>query len=485
MKAFITKSNWLIAQQCLSKAWFTLRAEPEMPSESERFRMEQGQEVGKVARDIYPRGTMISAAEGMTSADVTQARIADVTLDTLFEAEFRAGSLIARADILVRHGAGWHVLEVKSSFSDTSSMNGLVDDLAYTVMVLRRAGLQVEKASLLLLSRQYRFGGEAQTLFDEVDKTNDVNVRAVDFNRNADGVVQALFGDSQPAAVLLSACRDCDFFESDCLGVGLTHTVLELPGLHHTKLKRLSSLGIVDLSKIPSDLALNECQESAKAAAVSGAAVVKLGLRSALAAVSWPCHYLDFETVALVLPLCDGHGCHRQMLTQFSIHHRDGFGSELGHQEYLAEATRDCERELALELIEALGDSGAIIVYSHFEGTRIRALRDAFPDLIPKLQAILDRLLDLLPIIRDYIYHPEFKGSFSIKKVLPALVPDLSYKGLSIADGDTAITRFARMARGEISGDAVLTTRKELLNYCRMDTLAMVRLHERLSELAT
>ena len=135
-------------------------------------------------------------------------------------------------------------------------------------------------------------------------------------------------------------------------------------------------------------------------------------------------------------------------------------------------------------MIEKLGDRGSIIVYSSFEETRIKALRDAFPDLEKRLQAILRRLKNLLPVIEDHIYHPDFRGSFSIKKVLPALVPDLSYAGFEVADGDTAITRFARMARGEISGDAVEVTRQQLLDYCKMDTLAMVRLHETLCLLA-
>lgn len=139
---------------------------------------------------------------------------------------------------------------------------------------------------------------------------------------------------------------------------------------------------------------------------------------------------------------------------------------------------------LVMALIENLGDHGSIVVYSNFEETRIKALRDGFPDLAERLQAILDRLKDLRPVIEDYVYHPDFGGSFSIKRVLPALVPDLSYEGLNVADGDTAITRFARMARGEISGAAVQVTRQQLLDYCKMDTLAMVRVHETVYQLS-
>ncbi len=117
--------------------------------------------------------------------------------------------------------------------------------------------------------------------------------------------------------------------------------------------------------------------------------------------------------------------------------------------------------------------------------TRIKALRAAFPDLAEPLDAILGRLADLLFYVTEFVYHPDFKGSFSIKKVLPVLVPGLSYKGLAVADGDTAITRFARMARGEIVGEDVELTRRQLLEYCERDTFAMLRLHEMLQEISS
>lgn len=241
------------------------------------------------------------------------------------------------------------------------------------------------------------------------------------------------------------------------------------------------------MSDVPDDLKLNEKQQRAKESALSGKICVEAGLKNALNTIAWPCYYLDFETVVTVLPLYPGHACHQQVPTQFSIHRRDHINSEVRHSEYLADAPKDCQRELAEALIGALGQQGSIIVYTGFEKTRIEALQRLLPDLNRPLQAILERLVDLHPIIVDYVYHPDFRGSFSIKKVLPALVPDpdLSYQNLAIHDGDTAITRFARMARGEIAGDAMAKTRLELLEYCKLDTFAMVRLHDTLVRMAS
>lgn len=484
MKETLSKSDWLTAGQCSTMAWHALRTPPATQNEADRFRMEQGQEIGALARQLYPGGIFVSKTNEKTAADFTKELIADSAIVTLFEAAFHVTPFVAKADILTRQNGAWHVLEVKSSFSDTSKIKELVEDLAYTVFVLKRAGQQIAKASLVLLSRTFRRGDGPKILFEIIDKTEETNARVVEFEAAADSVAHALFADAQPTPRLVSACRSCMFFDDKCLGSGLAHTVLEIPGLHHTKLKRLSAASIVDLSNVPDDLNLNERQARARDSALSGHMVVETGLAAALASIEWPCHYLDFETVATVLPVYNGHGCHRQTLTQFSIHHRDSMDSEPRHSEYLADATKDCERELAEFLIQKLGDRGSILVYSNFEETRIKALRDGFPDLADRLQPILNRLKNLLPIIEAHIYHPDFKGSFSIKKVLPALVPNLSYEGLNVKDGDTAITRFARMARGEISGAAVELTRRQLLDYCKMDTLAMVRLHETVYQLS-
>ena len=208
-----------------------------------------------------------------------------------------------------------------------------------------------------------------------------------------------------------------------------------------------------------------------------------VGLAHALADIKWPCHYLDFETVATTLPLYDGYGCHEQVLTQFSIHHRDSLDAEPSHSEYLASAEESPERAVAEHMIQALGVRGAIIVYSSFEQTRIKARGARFRDLSLPLTAIETRLVDFEKIIRNHIYHPAFGGSFSLKKVMPALVTDISYDDLAVRDGSAAIAMFAQMARGEV--EDVDEARRNLFAYCKTDTLVMVRLHGIVARMAT
>lgn len=485
MKDTISKSDWLTAQKCVAMSWYALRADSSPPTEAELFRMKQGQEIGSLARQLYPKGNLVPQSVGQSSAEITSALLIDPVTQVLFEATATSGAFVAKADIIERLNSGWHVLEVKSSFSDTDKIKDLIDDLAYTMFVFQLSGVPVIKASLVLLSRSYRHGEGPAQLFEVVDQTDTVLARAIEFNLAAKARTAELFSFVPPPGKLVSACRDCDAFSTLCLGVGIEHSVLEIPKLHYKKLSRLSDSGIIDLDSLPGDMGLNETQQRAVKSATSGTLLVEKGLNAALQSITWPCHYLDFETVATVMPLYPGHGCHEQILTQFSIHHRDRIDVQPTHSEYLADAFKDCQRELAEALIAALGPQGSILVYSGFERTRITALQKLFPDLAGSLQAILVRLVDLLPLISGYLYHPDFRGSFSIKQVLPVLVPDLSYQELAIHDGDMAITRFAQMARGEISAEEISLTRLQLLHYCKLDTLAMVRLHEILLKLAS
>jgi hypothetical protein len=481
----VTKADWLTALACESMAWRTARSAPLPPDESDRFRMQQGQEIGALARELYPDGVYIPLVPGQSAHEAARDFIAGSPRSTFFEVTALSPPFVAKSDILRRHDDGWHVIEVKSRFSDEpGELGSLTADLAYTVMVFKRVGFSIARASLMLLSRDYRFGDSSDRLFELVDMTTETEAQVAEFETAADQLAVALYRDEAPAPALVPACRNCVFFGDDCLGKGHAHTVLEIPNLSAKKLRRLSVENIVDLADVPEDLELNDRQQRARNAALNGEIIVHPALGLALSMIGWPCHYLDFETVATTLPLYAGHGCHQQVLTQFSIHHCNYIEGEPTHDEYLADPSRDCQRELAERLIACLGTEGTILVYSGFEKTRVRALKEGYPDLAGPLDAILDRLVDLLAYVSDFVYHPQFRGSFSIKAVLPVLVPDLSYDGLAIRNGDLAITRFARMARHEIAGPEIETIRQQLLDYCQRDTLAMVRVHQQLARLA-
>jgi len=146
----------------------------------------------------------------------------------------------------------------------------------------------------------------------------------------------------------------------------------------------------------------------------------------------------------------------------------------------LADPGQDCRRELAENLIRDCGSEGSIVVYTSFEKTIINALAGSFPDLKDEMERIVRRLVDLCDILRRNYYHPEFHGSYSIKKVLPVVVPDMGYENMAVDNGLDASALFAYMARGRYDREEAERVRDNLLEYCGVDTMAMVRLVQEL-----
>lgn len=193
---------------------------------------------------------------------------------------------------------------------------------------------------------------------------------------------------------------------------------------------------------------------------------------------TYPLHFLDFETIMPAIPLFDNTKSYMQLPTQFSLHRRNKPGTESEHFEFLAEAGTDPRRPFIEALIHQLGDKGTILVFSHFENTRLTAIVEEFPEYEQKINAIQERIIDLIvPFRKGYYYAPNMNGSNSIKDVLPALVPELGYDNLVIADGMTAVAAFQSLSY-ETDQDAIRQTRQQLLEYCKMDTLAMVKILE-------
>lgn len=473
----VTKSVFLNSRRCPTRGWFLRNLNrTAQASNGDLFRLEQGMEIGRLARTLYPTGTLISGPSLDAMATATKQFIA--TGQTLFEATFLVDDFVAKADVLQPHGSDWHVIEVKSSLADTDQLDAYTDDLSYTVMVAMQLGLRVAKASLMLISRSYQKGMPISQLFVEVDRTYEVQKRLPEFAAMWDEVQNATTGTERPLAVLNGLCRKCEFFDSECLGRDIANPLHQLPRLSGEAVTELGSQGIRRIEDVHADVQLSDIQRRVRDCVRTGRPFVGNSLRDELTRVQWPAFYLDFESVMTALPLYPGLAPFEQVLTQFSIHRCSAQGQIDDHSEFLADHARDCRRELAERLIADLGEEGSIVVYSPFELSRIKELAELFPDLGQRLAMIVERIFDLLPIIRGGYYDPEFYGSFSIKSVLPVLVPQLSYASLAI--GDAAISQFARLALNQYTDDEAAQVRKDLLEYCKLDSLAMVRLHEQL-----
>ena len=193
---------------------------------------------------------------------------------------------------------------------------------------------------------------------------------------------------------------------------------------------------------------------------------------------------MDFETYMLAVPEYDGHWPYRQVPFQFSMHRQDIEGGNVKHDYFLAE--NDCNPcpQFVERLLACLVTKGSIIVYNKtFENCRLNELKNDYPEYVETITAIQARIIDLMvPFRKKFLYHPAMQGSYSIKKVLPALLPELSYNDLAISDGGNASATFYNL-RYEPDVKKVATNRKDLLQYCKLDTWAMVKLVEKMREI--
>ncbi len=203
------------------------------------------------------------------------------------------------------------------------------------------------------------------------------------------------------------------------------------------------------------------------------------GLAAKLATLRYPIAFLDFETRNPAIPRFSGMHPFDHICFQFSLHMQSDPGAALEHVEFLATDAKDPRHEFIKSLCAALGENGSIVVYSSFESQRLSDLASWFPEFADRIGAIQARLFDLLPVVREHTYHPAYAGSYSIKSVLPALVPEMTYEGMSVANGQDAGLAWESLVREGSDHAERECIRKALLDYCALDTLALFRLIER------
>ncbi|MDA2939145.1 DUF2779 domain-containing protein, partial [Acidobacteria bacterium AH-259-A15] len=335
----------------------TSRPEPTL---GEKFRIEQGIEIGNRAKSLYPGGVLIDETTTASACARTRSAIDDPSISIIFEGAFLTGGVAARADILKRKDNQWHLVEVKSSVNDKEKF---IDDMAYTAMVLARCGLDISDVSLLLISRDFRLGMDNQQLFVEIDHTDEVLPRARQFEQQWQLVEETTSASQMPEPQLKFICRKCPLF-GECLGKDIDNHIFDIPRLSESKFDKLAQLGIVSIEDIPTSFPLTANQTIVWESVREKRPFVGDTLAVDLSKILWPAHYLDFESLMTGIPLYPDVAPYTQIPTQYSVHRCSGIGDVTDHFEYMADPTTDCRLELAQNLIGHLQGEGNIIVYS-------------------------------------------------------------------------------------------------------------------------
>ena len=271
-------------------------------------------------------------------------------------------------------------------------------------------------------------------------------------------------------------CRnpyECPFL-SYCTPPQPDYPVSRLPG-GGKAVWRLLEEGIDDIRDVPPGYLTSEAQEWVRRVTVAGSPELRPAAGEALRALPWPRYYFDFETVSFAVPVWPGTRPYQPLPFQWSCHVETGPG-ELEHREFLADGSGPPMRQCAETLLDALGEAGPVLVYTSYEGGVLQTLAGLYPDLAPRLEAVIARLYDLHPLVKANYYHPDMLGSWSIKAVLPTVAPDLDYGALGeVKDVKEASDSILEIMPQLTSKEPRGALGDDLMRYCTLDTLAMVR----------
>lgn len=495
---FFSKSRYCLAWQCPKLLWlskFKPELKPEDPSLQARF--EEGNVVGDLAMNLFGDFTEVTAYKDEGKLDLN--KMQELTrecvangVQNICEASFNYNGLYCAVDILRKEDDGYAIYEVKSS-THTSHIYAV--DIAYQKYVLEHCGLNIVGTYLICINSDYIRGEELNIdeLFQIIDMSDDVNNEYQNVPALLKKAEQIYSLKSEPDVDIGLHCRDpyeCAFW-GYCTKNLPTPNVFDLYRMGFEKAIKHYKQGQISYNDLMFDGGITNAKQLRQMLhqiSEQKPDIDKDGIRDFLDTLSYPIYFLDFETTQAVIPEYEGIKPYQQIPFQYSLHYIEYEGGPLLHKEFLAESGTDPRRAIAERLCEDIPQDVCVTAYNKgFECGRIKELAATFPDLSDHLMNIQSNIKDLLtPFQSGYYYNKAMGGSFSIKSVLPALFPDdpaLDYHNLEqIHNGGEAMSIFPKIKN--MSPDEAEETRYNLLQYCKLDTYAMVKVWEKLIEAA-
>lgn len=487
----LSKSSYLKGLQCekglyLYKYHFDWADEI---SESQEAIFKTGHNVGNLAQNLFPGG--VNASLNDRSKKAEQALLTQELIGKgekiIYEAAFIFDEVLVIADILVKgKNNRWKIYEVKSS-TQVKDIN--ISDAAVQYYVVSNYGLDIDDISIVYINNEYVRHGEldVEKLFSIFSVKDDASALQDSVALDIERFKKVLAKESIPRIDIGPYCFDP--YECGFIGYCWKHipdySVFNISGLKTDKKFELHNNGVTNIEDVPDDFPLSAGQRLQVDSHIEQKSFIdKKAIKEFLSSLTYPIYFLDFETIFPAIPLFDNSRPYQQIAFQFSLHKKESPESDIKHFEFLADALGDPRIPLIENLIKVTKGKGDIIVYNKaFEATRLREMAENFPEYGKQIENLHSRMQDLMiPFQKKHYYTPEMKGSYSIKAVLPALVPDLSYNSLEISDGGTASRAFESLYY-ENDEQRINEIRNQLLKYCEMDTLAMVRIFEIMGKL--
>jgi len=482
----LTKSNYLIGLQCPKYLWIKFNEDEKIPAPDAAtlHKFDEAHSVDKLAKKFFGAGMDIPTDDFMGNIRQTKELLAQRKL--LYGAGILYQHIYSRLDILnPTCDDAWDIIEVKSS-TKVKPVN--LDDVSFQKHCCEKAGLKIRKCFLMHVNKEYIKQGEVDPkgFFNVEDITAEVDAAIQGIEQRIDDMLKIVVSKRCPDISIGKQCKDpYQCLLKECCWKFLPSGNIFTLYYGGSKSSKLFEKGVYSIKDIPANVPLTERQRIQKECELTGKPYIyKDAIKTFLDTLSYPLHYLDFETFDPCIPIFDGTRPYQKISFQFSLHVIKDEGSEKKRYYFLADGIEDPRLKLLSSLENVLGDKGTIIVYKEsFEKNVLKELGEAFPDYKEWIDSVSGRIKDLLVPFQSFAYyHPSQKGSASIKSVLPVLT-EKSYEGMNITDGEDASLTFLEMAYGNISEEQREKIKEELKCYCCLDTEGMVLIVEKIKEL--
>lgn len=487
----LTKSDFVKFIQCTKYLWLYKHRKDLLPEEVDKNLQkifDEGYEVEKLANNLFPNAVN-AQVEGFGQSIAITLDLMRKKTPSIIQPTISANNLFCRGDIVKYNGDGsWDIYEVKSS---TEVKETHIYDLAFQKICFQKAGYRINKLHVIFVNKEYVRQGEINAneflKFEEVSEQVEYILK--EMGERIEEALETIKQKEEPNVRILKQCRtpyECTFLNYCWKDIPKSSIYDISRNLNETKLNMLIDEGIIRIKDIPDGVLKSEMDlKHHHVAKHDTVHIEKENIQTELNSLEYPLYFLDYETYSSAVPLFDGTCPYQQVPFQYSLHVQKEPGGPLEHYEYLAHEFEEPSRKLAEHLSKRIGEKGSVIVwYAPFEKGRNSEMGEMHPEFAEFFNNVNARVYDLMMIFKNgYYVHKDFYCSASIKKVLPVVVPELSYEHLGIKEGATALNSWGEMIKRDTPDERKEQIYNDLLKYCELDTLAMVKILEKLREI--
>ena len=488
-KIYLSKSKYCRAKQCNKILWLDkFKPEFAVQTASESV-LENGTEVGILARELFGEHKNIEFKDDLSQMIEETNFYMNSAPNIITEASFNYNNNFCSVDILKNDKDGLEIYEVKSS---TEVKDIYIDDVSYQVYVLLSLGYKVKSANIVYINSQYvRYGDlELDKLFNIKNVTEITLAKQDEIKTKIEEINDYMTRKNEEEKEIGMHCFEpyiCDYWNY-CTRNLPEKNVFKIRGMRKDKKFRLYQEGIYKFEDLLNVDINEKYKQQIEVDLYNKDAIIKKDeIRDFMNTLYYPLYFLDFETFQQAIPKYDGISPYMQIPFQYSLHYIEKEDGELQHKEFLAKTGIDPRRSLAERLVTDIPSNACVSAYNmKFEKMVIKQLAEIYEDLREDLMLIYENMKDLMiPFDERMYYTKEMEGSYSIKYVLPALfpnAPELDYHNLNIVhNGGEAMSAFAELEKK--SKEEQERIRRSLLEYCKLDTFAMVKIWGKLKEI--